>query len=74
MESPNGYLPDIEAIQILKNTRNLFKENGKFLLHLINNEYAVKNLTKRMWFEVPNEGYLLEDRNLNVEQVTIELR
>ncbi|MGL5898647.1 MAG: class I SAM-dependent methyltransferase [Lactobacillaceae bacterium] len=74
MESSIGYLPDIETIEILKNTRKLLKEDGKFLLHLINKEYAVKNLTKRMWFEVPNEGYLLEDRNLNVEQGTIELK
>lgn len=42
MESSIGYLPDIETVQILKNTRKLLKEDGKFLLHLINNEYAVK--------------------------------
>ncbi|MCY3061331.1 class I SAM-dependent methyltransferase [Aerococcus sp. Group 1] len=68
MESSIGYLPDKQTIDILKNLEsNILSDNGIFLLHLINKDYLIKNLTPRVWFGEHSTGYLLEDRRIDAE-------
>ncbi len=73
IESSIGYLSDDGTLSILKNVENNLKSEGKFVLHLINKEYLIKNLTPRMWFSTPGVGYVLESRSLDLHKGIITL-
>lgn len=74
MESSIGYLPDEQTVKILRNVKdNLLTSDGIFVLHLINREYTVKNLTQRIWFGNSINGYLLEDRIFDPNQGSLKI-
>ena len=74
MESSIGYLDDTETMKIFKNVENILDYKGKFILHLINKEYLLRNFTSRMWFGNVDRGFVLEERSLNPNKGNIELR
>ncbi|MGT2774568.1 class I SAM-dependent methyltransferase [Streptococcus hyovaginalis] len=79
MESSIGYLTDDDTVNIFKNiSKNVLADKGLFIIHLINRDYLAKNLSQRVWFGNPANGYLLENRTfesefglLKIEQVRI---
>ncbi|MDY3023993.1 methyltransferase domain-containing protein [Streptococcus hyovaginalis] len=79
MESSIGYLTDDDTVNIFKNiSKNVLADKGLFIIHLINRDYLAKNLSQRVWFGNPTNGYLLENRTfesefglLKIEQVRI---
>ena len=74
MESSFGYLSDEETIEIFKNiSHSLLRETGTFVMHLINREFSIKNLTQRVWFGDKDNGYLLEDRIFDVTKGVLRI-
>lgn len=74
IESSIGYLADQETVEILSNVTKLLSNDGKFVLHLINRDYLIRNLASRMWFGDKDTGYVLENRkvDLSTGSITIE--
>lgn len=73
IESSIGYLPDYKTLNIFKNICSLLNVDGKFILHLINKDNLISKLEQRMWFGNDDNGYCLENRELNLEEGTIQI-
>lgn len=73
-ESSVGYVSDSETEKIFKNiSSNLLKDHGLFVLQLINKDYLIKHLVRRMWFGDSQDGYVLEERLFNPQKDTVTL-
>ncbi len=63
-----GYLPsDKEDMKSLKEVSRTLKQNGSFLIDIVNRKHLVQVFQKKDWGEFPS-FYLLEKRNLDDEE------
>lgn len=73
IESSIGYTSDEKTRNILKNVSNLLNDNGTFVIHLINKNFLIRNMSRQIWFEKGVNSFLMENRIINPLDGTITL-